>query len=380
MPSRLTVGLRFKPQESWTGGVYYVRNLISALALLPEPQRPRLVAIGADADAVDELKAATGYADLRRLSRGRLERAPARRFLEPATAEEVAVILMGSPPGLEDRGIHWTPDFQEHRFPQFFDQTERDVRYAHNAERFASHRHLMVSSQDVADDLRRFYPQVTAEVHVLRFATFFEPPAAAAVADARARHGLPARYLLCSNQFWRHKNHALALRALALAPDAPPVAFTGREDDHRDPGYAPRMRALAAELGLGERARFLGFLPRDEQLALMAGALAVVQPSLCEGWSTVVEDAKALGRPVLASDIAVHREQLGPAADLYDPHDPAALAARLARWRQDDPPPLQLDYPAARRRFADELHRMVLAVARDLDRRRVDRLVIKAKD
>src|SRR5262249_18351656 len=157
--------------------------------------------------------------------------------------------------------------------------------------------------------------------------------------------------------------------ALAMAPDAPPLAFTGREEDHRDPDYGPSMLRLAAELGLGERARFLGFLPREDQLGVMRGAVAVVQPSLCEGWSTVVEDARAVGRPVLASDIAVHREQLGEGAELFDPLDPGALAALLSRYTASDPPAPWIDYEAARRRFSDDLWAMIGEIERDFRRR-----------
>ncbi len=40
--------------------------------------------------------------------------------------------------------------------------------------------------------------------------------------------------------------------------------------------------------------RFLGFIDRGEQLQLMKNSIAIVQPSLFEGWSTVVEDTKAM--------------------------------------------------------------------------------------
>ena len=362
----LTIGLRYKHQDAWVGGVYYVCNLVSALGLLPPDQRPRLVIIGGDQQALEDLRQATGCPDLRRLSRTRIERA--------GNGEEIALILMGSPPGLEDRGVQWVPDFQEHRFPQFFDAAELQSRYRHNTDRFARHSQVMVSSDDVANDFRRFYPASSGKAHVVRFASFVPSD----LPDPRARYGVPQRYFLCANQLWKHKNHPLVLRALALAPEAPVVAFTGREEDYRDPAYGPSVRALAAELGVEGRVRFLGFLPRADQLGLMRGAIAVLQPSLCEGWSTVVEDAKALGRPVLASDIAVHLEQLGAGADLFNPHDPSALAALLTRYVDADPLPLRLDYAAVKRRFAEDLWRMIVEVDRDFRRRRVDRLVIKS--
>ncbi len=135
------------------------------------------------------------------------------------------------------------------------------------------------------------------------------------------------------------------------------------------------MRRLAQELGLGHRARFLGFIPRRDQLGLLTGAVAVIQPSLCEGWSTTVEDAKSLGRRVLASDIAVHREQLGKTADFFGGEDAAALAALLRRYALEDPAVQSLDYDAVRCRFAQDLLQMSREVADDFRRRRVERLI-----
>lgn len=383
MSRRLTIGLRYTHQDQWVGGLYYVRNLVKALGLLPTGQRPRLLIVGGDKAALQDLTAATGYPDLGRISRTRIHREPAPRLRIPfarEAAEGIDLILMGAPPGLEDRGVHWTPDFQESRFPEFFPPDEVRTRRRLNEQAFAGERHLMVSSRDAAGDLARFYGRNDTRVHVVHFASFL--PADVLLADGaelRRRYGLPESYFLCANQAWKHKNHGLILRALALMPaaDRPTVAFTGKEDDPRDPDYAPSLRRLAAELGVADRTAFLGFLPRADQLGLMAESVAVIQPSLCEGWSTVVEDAKALGRHVLASDIAVHREQLDHNADVFGPESPADLAALLDRYRSANPAVRPLDYGQVQQQFARDLWTMIVAVERDLRRRRIDRLVIR---
>ena len=382
MVRRLTIGLRYTHKDTWTGGIYYVRGLVGAFGLLPEPEQPRLIVVGGDKPALEELRAATGYGRLERLSRTRIEVRPAVSGLWPfgrGRDEEIDLLLMGSPPGLEFRGVQWVPDFQEHRFPEHFPPQELTARLERNARWFSSHRHVMVSSQDVAQDLARHYGQYANRVHVVRFAAF--PPAqgvATNLAGLRDRYGLPERYFLCANQFWRHKNHALVLRALAEAgPEVPPVVFTGLEEDYRDPAHGPSVRRLAAELGVEDRARFLGFIPRTDQLGLMAGAIALIQPSLCEGWSTSNEDAKSLGRHVLASDIAVHREQLVAGADFFGGEDAQALATLLKRYAKADPEVVRLDYGQARLGFARDLMAMCREVAADFRRRRVDRLLIK---
>jgi len=378
---RLTVGLRYKQDEGWTGGVYYVQNLVRALNLLPEWSKPRLVMIGGDKAALNALGEATGYRRLTRTASTRIEHIPPARggladLFQPHT-DEIDVVLLGSSPGLADRTVQWVPDLQEDAFPEFFSPEELQARRERNI-RWFSHSHVMLSSHAVADQARALYGHLGARLHVVRFASFVRDEARGAdPAALRARFGLPERYFICPNQMWKHKNHVLVLRALAaLGAEGAPVVFTGREEDSRDPAYAPSVKALAKSLGVEARARFLGFLPRTDQLGLIKGAAAVVQPSLSEGWSTVVEDAKALGRPVLASDIPVHREQLGPGALLFAPDDAAALATLLRTYGEADPPAPAWNYPSAERRFARELMRTIRIAERDFRRRRLPRLKI----
>jgi glycosyltransferase involved in cell wall biosynthesis len=381
---RLTFGLPFELHEHWTGGVYYVRNLVCALGLLSASRRPRLIVLGDDPRALDYLQAETGYPDLRMVAPGALSRTEPSRlpFGLGRDPREVDLILLGGPPGLEDRAVQWVPDFQEKRFPEFFPPSEVEARFVRNTDWFSRHRHVMVSSQDVKADLARFYGDHANRVHVTPFASFVERDLASVDADeVRARYGLPGRYFICTNQFWAHKNHRVLIEALGRIPadrDLPPVVLTGKEQDYRDPDYAPSVRRLAAALGVEHRLRFLGFIPRADQLSLSQGAVCVIQPSLCEGWSTVVEDAKAMGRHVLASDIAVHREQLETSADFFAPHDAGALAALIERYADRDPAPEPIDYAAAKQAYADALMAMAEDAVGDFRRRRIPRLLAPA--
>ena len=64
----------------------------------------------------------------------------------------------------------------------------------------------------------------------------------------------------------------------------------------------------------------------------------MINPSLFEGWSTSVEEAKSLDKRILLSNIPVHREQ-APARGIYfDPQDAADLAFKLKQvWAKDVP-------------------------------------------
>jgi glycosyltransferase involved in cell wall biosynthesis len=60
-----------------------------------------------------------------------------------------------------------------------------------------------------------------------------------------------------------------------------------------------------------------------------------LQPSLFEGWSTTVEEAKSLGKKLLLSDIAVHREQNPPESVFFDPKNSEELAAKMLKLFTD---------------------------------------------
>jgi glycosyltransferase involved in cell wall biosynthesis len=63
------------------------------------------------------------------------------------------------------------------------------------------------------------------------------------------------------------------------------------------------LKALAIELGLGERVRFLGRLPRAETLHHLAQCHVLVHPSLHDSGGWVCLEAMAAGRPVICLDI-----------------------------------------------------------------------------
>lgn len=103
----------------------------------------------------------------------------------------------------------------------------------------------------------------------------------------------------------------------------------------------PALAARAAELGLGERVRFLG-LVGDEVLrdCYRAADVALVPSVALEGFGLVVLEALACGLPVVATDAGGPGEVLsGLDPTLVVPAgDAVALADRLDRARQGDLP------------------------------------------
>ena len=147
---------------------------------------------------------------------------------------------------------------------------------------------------------------------------------------ARAALGLGGsdRVIGCAARFDPVKGLDLLLRAAArLADPTLRVVLIGAGDE------ALRMRTLAGALGLSGRARFPGEIP--EAARLFRAFDLYVSPSRKEGMPLAVLEAMALGLPVVATDIAGHREVLGDdSPGLTEPTE-EDLGGALGRWLAD---------------------------------------------
>jgi glycosyltransferase involved in cell wall biosynthesis len=231
----------------------------------------------------------------------------------------------------DSKKIFWIPDFQENRHPDFFKKYEIVYRIFTQVNIAYSKSWLVLSSVSAYNDFIRLYPYHHCGIRILSFVSSlcfytYELPDRHTIVK---KYNIDSEYYICSNQFFMHKNHTIILEAVFLLKKNDiniKVYFTGKEYDYRNPGYALNIRKKVADLGLENNIFFLGFVSRDDQVVLMKHAKAVIQPSLFEGWNTTIEDAKYLGKEIIASDIEVHREQLGDNGQFFNPNNPIELA------------------------------------------------------
>ena len=143
---------------------------------------------------------------------------------------------------------------------------------------------------------------------------------------------IAGRYFLYIGRHDPHKNLARAIRAFAqlprkrMAADGPLEFWLAGPSDRR---YTPQLKALAAELGVAKQVRWLNYVPETELPRTIGRALAVVFPSLWEGFGLPVLEAMACGTPTVTSDLASLPEVAGDAALLVDPYDVTALAGAM---------------------------------------------------
>ncbi len=102
----------------------------------------------------------------------------------------------------------------------------------------------------------------------------------------------------------------------------------------RRPEPAPVVEAVE-RMGLADAVVVAGYVSEAELAALYAGCLALVFPSLYEGFGMPVVEAMALGRPVACSNVTALPEVAGDAALYFDPRQPAEIADAMERLASD---------------------------------------------
>lgn len=127
------------------------------------------------------------------------------------------------------------------------------------------------------------------------------------------------------------KGQGYVIRALPTLPDAH-LLLVGKGEDEAG------LRALARELGVAERAHFLGSLDHTALPKVLNAADAMVLPSASEGLANAWVEALACGTPLVITDAGGARELVkDTSAGLIVAHDVGAIAAGIAALLANPP-------------------------------------------
>lgn len=335
-----------RSDNSWMGGVNYLVNLVHAVAAIPDPKiefvlllAPEAVEAGRKAfPAMPYLTTnlLSGRAPARILSKG-LELGIGRNIILERFLKRHGISLISHAPSMGPRSrfpaITWIPDFQHVHLPHFFTEEQIAQREAALKRSANGHNLILLSSEHAKADFAAAAPQAVARTRVLRFVSGLEGGQAPGFDELQKKYALDEHYFHLPNQFWQHKNHALVVDALSKLKErgiSAQVICTGHTDDFRHPEYFAKLQAHISERDISDNLRILGVVPYADVRGLMSNSIAVLNPSRFEGWSTSVEESKSLGKTILLSDIAVHREQAPPHAGFFDPDSPEQLADHMA--------------------------------------------------
>ena len=241
---------------------------------------------------------------------------------------------------LDAKLVSWYADLQHMYYPQFFTKRKRIERNARIKLILKNSKDLVVSSQAVKDDFFKFFKVPKGlNIHIYHFVSIIEGMPDMTFDEIRAKYDLPKNYYMISNQFHKHKNHKVVFEAVAELKKKGievSIGITGRFPDEPDSPYMQELHDIINKNDLKSSIKFLRLIPKGDQFLLMKYSKAILQPSLFEGWSTVIEDARSLQVPVIAANLNVNIEQLEEKGTYFEPHNVAQLVAILENYPDRD--------------------------------------------
>lgn len=350
--------------ENWKGGLYYIRNMLYALLQYEKTSQEYNIFILINQDdydvfsdfvqlysnveiIIDKKKI---YHELKRKIRKIIHVCLMKQsivwelsdgIMEKYKINTVFPLLKPDYKYLQD-GIAWIPDFQHFHYPNFFSSKEISIRNNCFKEIAENHSKLVLSSTSAYNDYRNAYPNHTQGVYIVPFVSAIQRQKMTReeCVGLFDRYSIPEKYYLISNQFWSHKNHETVFKAVKWLKEhnerTITIACTGLLENSKNPEYTEKLKQFISQNALEDQIRILGLINRKEQLQLMQNCVSVIQPSLFEGWGTVVEDAKSLGKRVIMSDIDVHYEQRNSNCVMFEKTNYQQLAEVMKElWYQE---------------------------------------------
>jgi len=139
-------------------------------------------------------------------------------------------------------------------------------------------------------------------------------------------------YVLFVGGFSPHKNLRVLLEALERLPDLDLVLAGPIK---RDLFHTGDLTSTIQMLNLTDRVETIADAEDESLRDLYAGALALVLPSLEEGFGLPAVEAAAVGTPLVLSKTTAASDIFGDAALHFDPQDAAELALQIERLRDN---------------------------------------------
>ncbi len=226
---------------------------------------------------------------------------------------------------VHDLGFRYFPEAHPAKDRLYLDWTTR-----YSAQRAQV---ILADSEATASDLSQFYDVPAAKIRVV-YPGVEQPSAPEApdeLARVRQKYQLPERYFLFLGTLQPRKNIAVIVQAYQRwrreqPDDGAGLVLAGGKGWLYDETWASDLPGV----------HLTGYIDHADKGALYTGALALVFPSLYEGFGFPVIEAMRCGLPVIASNTSSLPELVGEAGLLVDPLDVEAIAGAMRRLRTND--------------------------------------------
>jgi glycosyltransferase involved in cell wall biosynthesis len=220
-------------------------------------------------------------------------------------------------------------DFIPLRFPNRFSPLIPYHRY-YVPQVLKQAKHIICNSQSTADDIIKFCRISSSKISPILLGYDSQHFQASSKPDQRSQN---PPYFLYIGRHDPYKNISRVIFAFAdLQFQCDYQLWLSGPTDKR---YTPALKKQVQELGISDRVKFLDYVPYDDLPKIISGAIALVFPSLWEGFGLPVLEAMACGTPVITSNLSSLPEVTGDAAILIDPYRVAEITDAMQAIAND---------------------------------------------
>ncbi|BAZ29517.1 group 1 glycosyl transferase [Cylindrospermum sp. NIES-4074] len=219
-------------------------------------------------------------------------------------------------------------DFIPLRFPKRFSPLTPYHRY-YIPQVISQAQHIICNSQATAKDITDFFQIPTSKITPI--------PLAHDRTHFRFLNLPTGNYFLYIGRQDPYKNLQRLISAFAAIPNRGNYElWLAGPSDRR---YTPILQAQAEELGITQQVKFLNYVDYSELPKIINSAIALVFPSLWEGFGLPVLEAMACGTPVITSNLSSLPEVVGEAAILINPYNVGEITEAMqtivndSEWR-----------------------------------------------
>ncbi len=266
-------------------------------------------------------------------TKGHFDRLLWTQFQLPQIYRELKSQLLFSPqpeaPLFSDcRFVVMVHDFIPLRFPKLFSPLTLYHRY-YIPQVLNQAQHIICNSQATANDIIDFCQIPASKMTPIPLA--YDANHFCFLGGQDSTRNSP--YYLYIGRHDPHKNlHRLIAAFAALPANENYQLWLAGSPDKR---YTPVLQAQVAELGITGRVKFLNYVSYDELPKIINGAIALVFPSLWEGFGLPVLEAMACGTPAITSNLSSLPEVAGDAAILINPYNTREITEAMYRIATD---------------------------------------------
>lgn len=331
---------------NWLGGYNFTINLINAILLLKNRKIEPVLILGKDY----KLKNVNDY---------NFEIIRSNTFINQGILERLSnkfqILILGRSKKYEEffrenkidiishnsffigkksivKSFAWIPDFQYLHFPENYSFKIRILKKINIIFTGLHSTKIILSSKCARSDLKKIsnssFNKSIKNSFVFKL---IEKKNLLSLYKLQKKYFISKKFIYLPNQYFIHKNHILVLKSLneLLKKNKNKdieIISSGHSNDHRDKFYFDKILHYLEKYNLKKNYIYLGVIPFNDVMSLIYHSIAVLNPSKFEGWSTSVEQAKAMNKIIILSDIKVHKEQNPKNAFYFKPHNYRELA------------------------------------------------------